>query len=205
VLNTWPDNQRNNTDEFWIRTIPATSCSSFDASNGTFLEVRQGVLYYNGSKKAWPETTEGQNVNYACRDEPFGRLQPVVNWTIPKLSPDEKGQYSTPNASVRLGSWVLPAEPPYVSAGPGVNNWNIMDDPIWVEYGKPTVKHLKPPFDNNSVVYEVSADASHQNWNYMVIIGNQTTNPGPSKGGKLVPAAHPVSPPFIQDARIFLR
>ncbi|KAL4918819.1 multicopper oxidase [Aspergillus aurantiobrunneus] len=191
VLNTWPEPQRNNTNEFWIRTIPATHCSSFDASNGTFLEVRQGILYYENHTKTWPETTELPKVNYDCRDEPFGRLEPVVPWTVPKLSTDEKGQYSTPNASVRLGEWLLPEEP-HASAGPEVNNWNIMDDPIWVRYGKPTVNNLEPPYPNNSVVYEVSADASHHNWNYMVIIGNQKTNPGSSKGGRLVPAAHPI-------------
>ncbi|KAB8238972.1 multicopper oxidase [Aspergillus alliaceus] len=191
VLNTWPKHQRNGTDDFWIRTIPADHCSNFDASAGKYLEVRQGILYYN-EKMGWPETTESEKVSYECRDEPYENLKPVLPWKVPKLSLDERGELSTPNSTIRLANWSLPAEP-NVPAGPLVNNWNMMDYPIWVAYSKPTVKHLDGPFDKHAVVYEVSDnETSHEKWNYMVIIGNQTTDPGQGKNGRLVPAAHPI-------------
>lgn len=186
VLNTWPDSQRNKTDEFWIRTVPADHCNNFRDT----LDVRQAILYYEGHKNKWPQTNEGP-YNYACRDEPFRRLQPVLNWKVPPLTDEDMKDFVIPNSTIMLANWSLPPSP---KGSDVVNNWNARKHPIWVNYAEPTVKDLDGPFGPNAVVYPVSVKTSaHENWNYMVIIGNQTTNPGPSKGGKLIPAAHPVS------------
>ncbi|EAW17296.1 multicopper oxidase [Aspergillus fischeri NRRL 181] len=191
VLNTWPDEQRNGTDEFWMRTVPADHCNNF----GEQLDVRQGILYYQGHKNEWPTTTEGK-YNYTCRDEPHERLRPVVPWNVPRLNKDEKLELGVPNSTIMLAKWFLPAEPHRPNlTGPEVNNWQMMRHPLWVDYSKPTVNNTDGPFGDNDAVYPVEKSPLHQqgngNWSYMVIIGNQT-NFGPPKGGKLVPAAHPL-------------
>lgn len=186
VLNTWPDSQRNETDEFWIRTVPADHCNNFRDT----LDVRQGILYYEAHKSKWPQTNEGP-YKYICRDEPFDKLQPILNWNITPLTEKDKQDFVIPNSTIMLANWSLPSPPKESDV---VNNWNAQEHPIWVNYTEPTVKNLDGSFGPNAVVYSVSAkDSAHKNWNYMVIIGNQKTNPGPSKGGRLIPAAHPVS------------
>lgn len=175
-----------------MRTVPADSCNNFAER----LDVRQGILYYDGHKKKWPTTTEGKYV-YACRDEPHDRLRPVVPWTVPRLTHGEKSELSVPNSTIKLAKWSLPAEPHRPnSTGPEVNNWRMMENTLWVNYSYPTVNNTDGPFGDNAAVYPVEKTPLSRdrdgNWTYMVIIGNQT-NLGPPKGGKLVPAAHPVS------------
>ncbi|KAF7591618.1 hypothetical protein BBP40_001318 [Aspergillus hancockii] len=187
VLNTWPKEQRNGTDAFWMRTVPADHCNSFSDQ----LDVRQGILYYKDAKNKWPTTNEGK-YNYTCRDEPHGKLRPVVPWKVPHLSKGEKQGFNVPNSTIMLANWSLPAEPHNIPSGPNVNNWNMMEHPLWVNYSQPTVKHLDGPFGDNAVVYPVDKDPPHGEWNYMVIIGGDIENVGPPKGGKLIPAAHPI-------------
>lgn len=98
-----------------------------------------------------------------------------------------------PNSSIRLGKWTLPLEHEHDSEET-VNNWNIMKgDTAWVSYKEPTVKNLDGPFDDNAAVYHVNASTGYKGWNYMIIIGGNQDNPTNVKGGKLIPAAHPVS------------
>lgn len=192
VLNTWPKEQRNGTDEFWIRTVPAGRCNNFR----DILDVRQGILYYEDAKNKWPMTNEGK-YDYKCRDEPHENLRPIVPWKVPPLNRGEKQDFNVPNSTVLLANWSLPAEPPNTPAGPNVNNWHMMEHTLWVNYSQPTVSDVDYPFGDNAVVYRVDENPLHGEWNYMVIIGNDTENAGPPKGGKLVPAAHPVSMPVI--------
>jgi FtsP/CotA-like multicopper oxidase with cupredoxin domain len=199
VLNTLPDEQRDGIDEFWIRTVPADHCNNF----ADVLDVRRGILYYNGHKKQWPTTTEGK-YNYTCRDEPPKDLKPVVPWVVPPLNQDDKKDFNDTwtNSSILLANWSLPAEPHSGLSGPYVNNWNILkEEPLWVNYSLPTVNNTDAQFGPNDAVYVVGKNPSHEKngtyWTYMVIIGNMTlenneTNIGPSKGGKLIPAAHPL-------------
>ncbi|KAF4176663.1 hypothetical protein CNMCM8694_005653 [Aspergillus lentulus] len=184
VLNTWPEEQRNGTNEFWIRTVPADHCNSF----ADRLDVRQGILCYKGYNCGWPTTSEGE-YNYTCRDEPPEKLRPIIPWTVPSL---EEGGVDLPNATIMLANWSLPAEPPDIPSGPVVNNWHMMDHTLWVNYSEPTVSNLDSPFGDNAVVYTVDKNPPHKEWNYMVIVGGKDKNLGPPKGGRLIPAAHPI-------------
>lgn len=68
------------TKQFWIRTIPATACSSFEL--GGIPDERQGIVYYGEETQDYPTTPRGL-YSIACRDENPANLVPVVNWTVP--------------------------------------------------------------------------------------------------------------------------
>ncbi|PKX97829.1 oxidoreductase tpcJ [Aspergillus novofumigatus IBT 16806] len=187
VLNTWPEEQRNGTNEFWIRTVPADHCNNF----ADRLDVRQGILCYKGYKCGWPTTSEGE-YNYTCRDEPPEKLRPIIPWIVPSLRKGEKDDIDLPISTIMLANWSLPAEPPDIPSGPVVNNWHMMNHTLWVNYSEPTVNNLDGPFGDNAVVYPVDKNPLHNEWNYMVIIGGKEPNLGPPKGGRLIPAAHPI-------------
>jgi hypothetical protein len=187
VLNTWPKEQRNGTDEFWMRTVPADHCNNFRDT----LDVRQGILYYKDAKNKWPTTNEGK-YNYTCRDEPHEKLRPVVPWKVPRLNKGEKQDLDFPNSTIKLANWSLPAEPTRIPAGPNVNDWHMMEHTLWVNYSEPTVSNLDGPFGDNAAVYSIDQNTAHEKWNYMVIIGGESGNLGPPKGGQLIPAAHPI-------------
>jgi hypothetical protein len=154
--------------------------------------VRQGILYYENAKNTWPTTKEGK-YDYKCRDEPPENLRPMVPWHIPPLNKGERQDLNVPNSTIMLANWSLPAEPHNIPAGPTVNNWHMMEHTLWVNYSQPTVSNVDYNFSEHAVVYQIGENFPHAEWNYMVIIGGDIENVGPPKGGKLVPAAHPVS------------
>jgi hypothetical protein len=170
--------------------VPADHCNNFRDT----LDVRQGILYYKDAKNKWPTTNEGK-YNYTCRDEPHEKLRPVVPWKVPRLNKGEKQDLDFPNSTIKLANWSLPAEPTRIPAGPNVNDWHMMEHTLWVNYSEPTVSNLDGPFGDNAAVYSIDQNTAHEKWNYMVIIGGESGNLGPPKGGQLIPAAHPVSRP----------
>ncbi|PYH93371.1 multicopper oxidase [Aspergillus ellipticus CBS 707.79] len=183
ILETKPTHDPTKNEGFWIRTQPADGCHNFE----TFPDARQGILWYGSGPNPPIPTTNAFQYNATCSDELT--LAPIVKWTIP--APPSKNisvvEYNVANASIEIDDWVLPAvgTDPEVTVG----DWQILDDPIWVDYQRPTVKHLNPPYENDSVMYPAQPRGM---WNYLLIIGGNQDNPEPVEGGRLFPAAHPM-------------
>ena len=67
--------------EYWMRTIPATGCSSFEL--GGTPDERQGIVYYKEHSHVFP-TTPRKDISLACRDEPYEKLVPILPWKVGK-------------------------------------------------------------------------------------------------------------------------
>jgi FtsP/CotA-like multicopper oxidase with cupredoxin domain len=65
-------------DNYWIRTTPVQGCSS----NHTPVDVRTGILRYEGAPSNLPTTTMQPNINFTCEDEPLASLKPIVRWEV---------------------------------------------------------------------------------------------------------------------------
>ena len=190
ILKTKRSDEVLKKDSYWIRVQPAVNCHNFE----TFPDARQGILWYGNQDKPPIPTTQAFKYNATCRDEQG--WSPIVPWFVPELPKEQRKQLRLANASVRLDNWTLPLE--HGDETPEwVNNWNMIEDPVWVNYTLPTVNYTNGPFGKNAVVFNVNASTGWLGWNYMVIVGGNQANPEPWKGGKLIPAAHPVSPPSL--------
>ncbi|KAG2420414.1 hypothetical protein HFD88_005215 [Aspergillus terreus] len=171
---------------YWIRFQPADGCHNFE----TFPDARQGILWYGNIPQSPPiPTTVSWKINPLCRDE--GGWKPKVPWSIPELSLQQIKDLDSKNSSIALSKWLLPLEN-HLGRRIKVNNWNIMDDPVWVNYKGPTVKHLDRPYPVNAVIYNVDQKTAYNRWQYMIIVGGNQNNSAPVKGGRLIPAAHPL-------------
>ncbi|PWY89169.1 multicopper oxidase [Aspergillus heteromorphus CBS 117.55] len=166
---------------YWIRAEPADGCHNFE----TYPDTRQGILWYGPGNHAPIPTTNSFQYNNTCSDELTA--VPIVNWTIPPPSTMTMVEYSLPLAAVEISQKTLPAEgtDPAVT----VDSWQILEEPLTVDYERPTVKFLTPPYDNDSVMYPAQP---RDMWNYLLIIGGAQENPSPVTGGALLPVAHPI-------------
>lgn len=180
---TIPDREDN---AYWIRTIPATSCSNF--LRGGTPDERQGILRYRNDSTAIP-TTERGDFSIECRDEPYEKLVPYHPWNVSFIGGDDDVIQRKP---FEIGLEV--PEFPNGRPQPGdlFFRWSMGKEPMWLNFSDPTVLNLdKKTFPDEKVVIPKNYPAG--SWVYLVITAVE-----PEKRGDVdrifVPAAHPVSP-----------
>ncbi|KAI9699786.1 MAG: hypothetical protein M1836_002821 [Candelina mexicana] len=171
-----PDNR----SEFWIRTIPAEGCFSFEL--GGLPDERQGIIYYNRHSDAYP-TTARTFTDLTCKDEPYDKLIPVVNWTV------EEPRHGAPKDFFEVGL----VSPSHGHGHPLPNDtfgrWAISDKPMWLNFSDPTILNLEKLHWNPELAL-ISDDSPEGSWIWLVITGNMTTS---LIGGKqFAPVAHPL-------------
>lgn len=81
VVDALAQHVNDDTQEYWIRTIPAKDCSNFEL--GGVPDERQGILYYGKHRSAYPTTPRG-NFSIDCRDEDPKKLSPILPWRVQK-------------------------------------------------------------------------------------------------------------------------
>ena len=62
---------------YWMRTIPAKSCSSF----GIEPDVKTGIIRYDAEDTSDPTSSQNEFPT-ACRDEPYESLIPKLPWKV---------------------------------------------------------------------------------------------------------------------------
>ena len=67
-------------EAYWIRTWKA-NCFGFDQTDASPGYEKTGIVRYDYSE-AIPSTTAWDNVPFACSDEPYENLQPILKWTV---------------------------------------------------------------------------------------------------------------------------
>ena len=84
-------------ENFWIRTVPATGCSTFNTTRPPANTT--GILRYNADNHATPTTVNG-SYSLACSDEPYDKLKPILPWTIGKSSNERMSPQSPYSPSI---------------------------------------------------------------------------------------------------------
>ncbi|KAK2749597.1 hypothetical protein FQN57_005819 [Myotisia sp. PD_48] len=181
ILNALPDAQDG--DAFWIRMRTPTGCGRWE--NRRVPSEKMGLLYYGTETDQIPVAGDLPIVTN-CTDELATNLVPVQRWTIPdpKLSPTDMivNKAFKPGA----GNWSAPGR---TEDDTSINNWSLGDDPMWLDYSKPIVRHL----DDESVwqrtwVVHKSENFTYDNFVYMVISGMDAQ----TFGGVQVNVSHPI-------------
>ena len=183
---------------FWIRTTPAEGCSSFE--RGNIPDERQGILRYaEGNDTRIPRTERNKNVVILCRDEPYDKLIPILEWHVGKSSKHNPTNCMT-GSSFDVGIQdALKQEDrekfPHLYGMFG--RWAIGDRPLWLNFSNPSIKQLDKDVDKwNETAVVIPEGCSEDSWIYLLITGNTTQNQaeeGSKKARRLIPAAHSVS------------
>ncbi|KAI8653708.1 Laccase 2 [Fusarium sp. Ph1] len=170
----YPESDKGN---YWIRTVPADGCKGFEVGNEP--DERQGILRYNASSTDVP-TTWRDPYSLACRDENYANLVPIHEWKITPVELNNRSQ------GFDIGLENVENRP---VAGNNFSWWSFGENPLWVDFSKPTITGLDrtDPWPKDYVV--VPAE-NKDGWVYLVI-----TAPDAAVAGKkkiFAPVAHPL-------------
>ncbi|KAL2674299.1 hypothetical protein Neosp_012750 [[Neocosmospora] mangrovei] len=162
---------------YWIRTVPAEGCKGFE--DGNEPDERQGILRYNASSTSVP-TTWRDGYKLTCRDEKYENLVPIHKWNITEVNLTNWSQ------NFDIGLEKVENRP---SPGNNFSWWSFGDNPLWVDFSKPTITGLNrtDPWPKDYVV--VPAE-NKGDWVYLVITAPNTTVAGKRKS--FAPVAHPL-------------
>ncbi|EEU37368.1 uncharacterized protein NECHADRAFT_86298 [Fusarium vanettenii 77-13-4] len=171
---TYPKSEDGN---YWIRTVPADGCKGFEVGNEP--DERQGILRYNASSTSVP-TTWRDPYSLACRDEDYDKLVPIHKWNITQVNLTNWSQ------NFDIGLEKVENRP---ALGNNFSWWSFGDNPLWVDFSKPTITGLNrtDPWPKDYVV--VPAE-NKDGWVYLVITAPNTTVAGKKK--IFAPVAHPL-------------
>jgi hypothetical protein len=140
------------------------------------------VVYRNSSAKPvdFPPT-----FSFACRDEPYDKLVPVLRWDVgPPSNVAADSQFDIGLDDMTAGNlWPANITRP---------RWNMYSDTMWLNFSNPTLSQNltadQKAFDSHSVVVKHDSGNSKDQWVYLLISGTGV----PRHGRRYVPAAHPI-------------
>jgi len=167
--------------EYWMRTIPANNCSTFEL--GGIPDERQGIVYYEKGSKAYPTTPRAPSIPLDCRDEPFPSLVPVLPWTVKKVQRDEIKDL------FEVGIQNTTTFPGHPLPTDHFARWAIGKQPLYINFSDPTILNLdNTTFSSEYVV--IPQDVPQDAWVYLIITSTDVDAPNPDR--QFVPAAHPI-------------
>jgi FtsP/CotA-like multicopper oxidase with cupredoxin domain len=132
--------------DHWLRTIPASNgCSNF--GNPQLLANATGIIRYQGTNSCLsPPVIPPTNASTACVDEPMSSLHPIVPWIVDPhpLNDLEKDSFyadlQTGANTDRLANY---------------SHWFLKDEPLWLDFGNPTILNLEEPDSDFSPNYAI--------------------------------------------------
>lgn len=168
----------NDKANYWIRTTPANGCTPSGFKN---INPRTGIVVYK-DKPAEP-VDYPLNFDLTCRDEPYEKLVPVLNWTIgPPSNVAAESQFDIGRDNITAGTlWPATIQTP---------RWNMYSDTMWLNFSNITLaqdlKAKQSSYDTHSVV--VKQESAEDQWVYLLVSGTGI----PRTGRGYIPIAHPI-------------
>ncbi|KAI0134366.1 multicopper like protein [Xylariales sp. AK1849] len=148
---------------YWIRT--GIECGGW---NATGTDNRTAVVHYDGAEKRLPTVNRPMPFNATCLDVPYHLLQPKIPWQVdahPKSVLNYTATKQT-NISDSLGP-------------PKYKHWTLGKDPMWLDFGKPTI--LNPDYSIDNINYIATQEDYDVGFIYLIIDANP-----------LLPSSHPL-------------
>lgn len=159
---------------YWIRTRIATGCGTVQQS-----DERTGILRYNSTSTITP-TTAANDQRVLCEDEPAASLVPMVPWTIDSLA---QIQGSINNYTFEAGINFSASNP----LNHGYVRWDLLDNPLYLNYSDPTILHVDNPNFNFGPDYCIVPYDYSAGYVWLIITGHNITDDKTK-----IPAAHPI-------------
>ncbi|KAK8195857.1 hypothetical protein M8818_007008 [Zalaria obscura] len=154
---------------YWIRTRVAAGCG-----NVVSHDENTGILRYNASSTANPTTT-ALTLRTECVDEQPDNLVPVVPWTVKNLQGN-------------INDFTFEADLSNVKFEGGFFRWDLLDQPLFLNYSDPTILHADNPSFRYNDSYCIVPYNFTQGFVYLVITGENLNK----IAKRPVPAAHPI-------------
>ncbi|KAI0019770.1 multicopper oxidase [Xylariomycetidae sp. FL0641] len=151
--------------DYWIRTTPAMGCNGF---NGDTSNNQTGILRYDSSSTALPQSQEhpGQDLN--CTDVAPELLNPIIPWTV-DFHPQNDVDKDTYHVQLQneTDSSLGPPGFPYA-------HWYLGDQPMWLDFSEPTILNIDASIANPN--YTVITEEFMQGYIYLILdyAGNVT-------------------------------
>jgi FtsP/CotA-like multicopper oxidase with cupredoxin domain len=127
---------------YWIRTWLADKCGPGVDGNASNSYMKTGILRYDNTSKAKPQSSPWNDISMACSDETYTSLRPVVPWIVGyPINGVDRAPYVQNVSIVRPGS----SKPPYPDATFAFRN--STDDasaffPLQINFSSPTFLDL---------------------------------------------------------------
>jgi FtsP/CotA-like multicopper oxidase with cupredoxin domain len=115
---------------YWIRTIPATTCGSFKFPY-TVQNATTGIVRYDFTSTTLP-TSRNLTFPIDCSDEPYEKLSPILEWTVPETEISDEMDVTLVNANT------TPYYPQYPDED-GFRRWQMFKGPLWLNFSDPTI------------------------------------------------------------------
>ena len=156
-----------NDGNYWIRTWLADNCGpSVDGPSATYMQT--GILRYNGSSEAKPQSSPWDGISTSCSDETYTSLRPVLPWIVgDPINPVNTGP-GVQHMSIVTGKGQFPNFPAALFAFK-----NATDDvqkfkftPLQVNFSDPILMHLEdsPPWNPFWEVYPEGRTEQDNDW-----------------------------------------
>ncbi|KAL9126844.1 MAG: hypothetical protein Q9217_004171 [Psora testacea] len=171
---------------YWIRIVGAHGC--FDVEEGQQNELL-GIIRYNSGSQKRPTTTSYQ-FSKQCADEPYASLVPVVPMTV--TAKDHPANNIDPDHGDNFEVGFESPSANYTVPHGNFTRWDILDTPMWLEFGDPTINHVKNYTWNPSEYAIITEDYTRDDWVYLIITANGTTNQHAAGKRRFIALAHPI-------------
>jgi hypothetical protein len=167
---------------YWIRTYRA-KCDRLKLIDGY---ERSGILRYNSSSTAAPNSKPWMSVSLDCSDETYSSLVPIVQWNVIKPANGHFGQEFNVILNQTAKPWPLAN---FALQVPADASSTRTFSPLRIDYTKPTFLNLTntDPWDPSVVM--IPEDYVDR-WVVIVLAGDRVN-------GDSTTGAHPVIPRYL--------
>ncbi|KAF2002221.1 multicopper oxidase [Amniculicola lignicola CBS 123094] len=145
-------------DNYWIRTVPARGCGSFNFPY-TRDNATTGIVRYTQST-ANPQSVANSPMPIDCSDEPYEKLRPILEWHIPE---DITSYVTDVNIGPKGGEPYFPSP---------INRWQMYKSPLWLNFSDPTILNTENSSTNFTAQLKVDTRRYAQDqWVRLVVTG----------------------------------
>ncbi|KAK3314821.1 multicopper oxidase-domain-containing protein [Apodospora peruviana] len=155
---------------FWMRTYVAGPGCMGKPGKGHYEET--GILRYNSSSKALPQSQAWYNMSMACSDETYSSLVPILPWKIG--NPANAGQEHDVVVDVKANRT---ENGPFGIFSLEPTTFGSKNIPLRIDFGDPTFLHLnKTGSDWPKKWIVVPENYTDKDWVYLVIAGDRKSS-----------------------------
>ena len=140
---------------YWIRTWAADKCGPGVGGNKSGTYMQTGILRYNADSKDKPTSKKWDGISFACSDETYTSLRPVLPWIVEDPINKVAGDIGFQHVAV-VGKG--PDDHPYPAARLAFQNvtGQVSDfKPLQINFSDPVLLNLDNPYNTPNKLWEI--------------------------------------------------
>ena len=169
---------------YWIRIVGARGCNPIEQPNELL-----GIVRYNAGSEKTP-VSRGYQFSTDCSDEPYESLVPVVPRTV--TAKDKPANDISWDGGDNYDVGIESGNATYTVPHGNFSRWDILDTPMWLEFGNPTINHVHDQSFNPEEYAIITENHAADDWVYLIISASGRANQVAKKNKKFFAVAHPI-------------